>query len=356
MSIRFEGVTHLYPGSDLGVRDLTLELSSGELMAVIGPSGSGKTTALGLLAGFLKPQAGRVLIDGEDVTDQPARDRNLGIVFQSHALFPHMTCGANVAYPLKVRGVSRGERETRAREALDAVGLGGYADRRVATLSGGQSQRVALARALVFRPRALLLDEPLSALDAGLRVSMREEIRRVQRDFGITTLHVTHDQEEALSMADRVAVLRDGGLRQVAPPLELYDHPVDREVAAFVGEANLIDGEVRAPGRVRTALGILACETSGWDIGAPVTLFFRPEAVRAVDPGEVVSNLLPGAVTRDRFMGSVRRYDFAAAGGSVLGETRSRDGIAAVALPPECIRLLPREAASIIKTTERTES
>jgi putative spermidine/putrescine transport system ATP-binding protein len=205
MTVEFEGVSFAYPGTTAGVKDVDLRVEDGELVAVIGASGSGKTTLLSLLAGFLRPQRGRILVDGRDVTGLSPREREMGIVFQSYALFPHMQAWQNVAYPLKVRGVPLAERRKTADEALGMVGLACAGGRAPQTLSGGQQQRVALARALVFRPKALLLDEPLSALDAALRPRVRDEITRVQRAAGIATLHVTHDQEEALSMGDRVA-------------------------------------------------------------------------------------------------------------------------------------------------------
>ncbi|HJS32629.1 MAG TPA: ABC transporter ATP-binding protein, partial [Alphaproteobacteria bacterium] len=198
-----DGVAFAYTGSPFRLTDIELTVAPGELVAVIGASGCGKSTVLKLVAGFLAPHRGRVLVDDADVTAMPPRVRNLGVVFQSYALFPHMTAWENVGYPLKVRGVAAGERRQRALRMLDVVGLSDFAHRRPPELSGGQQQRVALARALVFRPRALLLDEPLSALDAALRIEMRDEIRRLQREHAIATLHITHDQEEALSMADR---------------------------------------------------------------------------------------------------------------------------------------------------------
>ena len=227
--IEMEGVTFTYPGGNAGVRDIDLTIAAGELLAVIGPSGCGKSTLLRLIAGFLEPDAGTIRIGGRDMSGVSARERNLGIVFQNYALFPHMTALDNAAYPLKVRSIASAERRERAREVLQAVGLAGFIDRLPSGLSGGQQQRVALARALVFRPRALLLDEPLSALDAALRIEMRDEIRRIQREFQIATLHITHDQQEALSMADRVAVMRQGRIVQIAPPRELYERPATSE-------------------------------------------------------------------------------------------------------------------------------
>jgi putative spermidine/putrescine transport system ATP-binding protein len=218
MTIRFEAVTYRYPGAAVGVENIDLDVARGELVAIVGPSGSGKSTCLKLLAGFFTPDSGRICIDGVDMGQKPPEARRVGIVFQNYALFPHMTVGENIAYPLKVRGVPKADRQRAAAALLERVGLSGFSTRQPASLSGGQQQRVALARALIFKPQALLLDEPLSALDAGLRIAMRDEIRSVQREAGIATLHVTHDQEEALSIADRLVVMRDGRIEQAGSP------------------------------------------------------------------------------------------------------------------------------------------
>ncbi|MAM74560.1 ABC transporter ATP-binding protein [uncultured Tistrella sp.] len=340
MSVHFDAVSFRYPSGGAGVSDIDLEIGDGELLAVIGPSGSGKTTLLRLLSGFVVPDRGRILIDGRDVARVPVKDRALGVVFQAYALFPHMTAAENVAYPLKLRGVSRTARMARASEALEKVGLGGFANRQPASLSGGQQQRVALARALVFGPRALLLDEPLSALDAGLRAGMRDEILRVQRAAGIATLFVTHDQEEALSMADRVAVLKDGRLLQVDTPRGLYERPVDATVAGFVGHANLWPGRVAADGLVETAIGPIRTATGGFAPGDAVTVMVRPEEVSA-EPAADAANRFAGRIAADRFLGNLRRLDLEVPGGLVKVETRRRDAIDAVAIAPEAVRLLP---------------
>ncbi|MCP1337687.1 ABC transporter ATP-binding protein [Futiania mangrovi] len=344
MSVSFQNVSYTYPGTENGVSNISFDMAPGELLAVIGPSGSGKSTILNLLVGFMKPDAGRILIDGVDITDLPPRARGVGVVFQSYALFPHMTSWQNVAYPLKVRGMAVEERKARALKALEAVGLAAFAERPPRNLSGGQQQRVALARALVFEPRALLLDEPLSALDANTREDMRDEIMRVQQQAGIATLHVTHDQEEALSIAHRVAVMHSGRLLQLAAPKELYDNPVDRTVAAFVGHANLWDGTVGEGGTVMTPVGPLTCDTGGYRAGQPVTVLVRPEHVIAHADAVAAAgaaNLFDGMLDHDRFLGAVRRFDLAVAGGKIRGETRNRDALTAVSIPPEHVRLLP---------------
>jgi putative spermidine/putrescine transport system ATP-binding protein len=266
----------------------------------------------------------------------------MGVVFQSYALFPHMTAAQNVAYPLKVRGVPARERLARALETLGLVGLAREADRRPGQLSGGQQQRVALARALVFRPRALLLDEPLSALDAARRVETRDEILRVQKAAGIATLHITHDQEEALSMADRVAVMGEGRLLQVGTPREVYERPASRAVAAFVGHANLIPGSVRDARSVETPFGVLAADAGGRPPGTPVTLLVRPERI-ALGPAPDGLNTIRGEVRRDRFLGSLRRLDLEAGGHALTVETAVPGEIATVHLPPSAIQVLAAE-------------
>jgi len=229
-------------GTVVALDRVSLEITSGEFFALLGPSGSGKTTCLRLIAGFDRPDSGRILLDGEDVTETPPYDRNLNTVFQDYALFPHMTVAENVAYGLRVRGVGAADRRRRAGEMLELVRLGEYGDRRPAQLSGGQRQRVALARALINRPKVLLLDEPLGALDLKLREEMQAELKGLQQRLGITFVFVTHDQGEALSMADRVAVFSQGRIVQLDTPRGLYTRPRTAFVASFVGGANVIEG------------------------------------------------------------------------------------------------------------------
>lgn len=348
--LHLDNISFRFPGTSVGVRSVSLTVQPGELVAVIGASGSGKTTLLNLLAGFLVPDQGRIVIEGATVSGLPPEKRDLGIVFQSYGLFPHMRAWENVAYPLKVRGIALAQRRARALDALNRVGLGNRVESRPRELSGGQQQRVALARALVFRPKGLLLDEPLSALDANLRVEMRDEILRVQRAAGIATLLVTHDQEEALSIADRVAVMRDGALVQVAAPRELYDAPADEETARFVGQANLWRGTVQADGQVRTAIGTLHCDTGGHPTGTVVAVLVRPETVvpvASVDPA--LRNVFAGAVAADRFLGSSRRLDLRVGEATIQIETRICDAIVGVAIPPDAIRLLLPSITSLEK-------
>jgi putative spermidine/putrescine transport system ATP-binding protein len=339
MTIGLRDLTYTYPRTGAGVFDADLTVEPGELVAVIGASGSGKTTMLKLIAGFLMPQQGAILLDGQDVTRLSVRERQLGIVFQSYALFPHMTAWQNVAYPLKVRRIGTAERRRLAYEALAVVGLDGFEERYPSTLSGGQQQRVALARALVFKPKALLLDEPLSALDAALRGEMRDEIRRLQRAHGIATVHITHDQEEALSMADRVAVMESGRIVQVAGPRELYDSPATRGVAAFVGHANLWDGIVVSPHEIRLPFGQLRTRPHEHAAGERLCILVRPEHVE-IGRGENATNTFAGRLTRDRFLGAVRRFDLTVEDCVILGETSHRGDIDAVHIRPEHIQLL----------------
>jgi putative spermidine/putrescine transport system ATP-binding protein len=339
-AVRLAGVTFRYPGTDAGVRDVTFDIAPGELVVCIGPSGCGKTTLLKLIAGFLAPKAGRVELDGVDVTARSVRSRECGIVFQSYALFPHMSVRDNVAYPLRVRNVAVGERRRRADAMLELVGLSGLGDRLPAQLSGGQQQRVALARALAFRPRALLLDEPLSALDAATRVAMRDELRRIQQQQAIASLLITHDQDEALSLGDRIGVLRDGRLVQVATPQALYDRPADAFVAGFVGRANLIDGIARAGSGVDSPLGMIATAPHGHAAGARVRLLVRPERIEPTmgTPGE---NVFPATVVHDRFFGASRQLELAVAQGRLKVDTAMRGDITHVRVPPDAVQFLP---------------
>ncbi len=342
MSVATEAVSYAWPGSASGVRGVDLRIAPGELVAVIGPSGCGKSTLLKLIAGFLAPDSGRVLLDGRDATGVPPRRRDLGIVFQAYALFPHMTALDNVAWPLGRGGVPLASPRRRAAEMLERGGLSAHAGHRPGALSGGQQQRVALARALVFGPRALLLDEPLSALDAALRVSMRDEIRRLQQESGIATLHITHDQEEALSIADRVAVMREGRILQCAAPRELYARPATRSVAGFVGHANLWEATVLDEGSLRTPIGTVRADASGFVPGSAVAVLVRPERVRPGGAPDGV-NQFPGRIARDRFLGSFRRIDLAVPGGVIVIDTASDMVPEAVHIPPDAVQVLPAD-------------
>ncbi|HEY3530415.1 MAG TPA: ABC transporter ATP-binding protein [Nocardioides sp.] len=279
-TVEYRGVRRVF-GATSALDGLDLKIEPGELLALLGPSGCGKTTALRLLAGFDTPTAGDVLVDDKDVSHTPANKRDMGMVFQSYSLFPTMSAIDNVGFGLRMRGQGTRDRRDRAGELLDLVGLSEHAKKYPHQLSGGQQQRVALARALAVRPRVLLLDEPLSALDAKVREQLRDEIRRIQLELGVTTVFVTHDQEEALSMADRVGVMRAGKLEQCDAPAVLYDRPATPFVAEFVGTMNHIPGRTEEGGRVRVLGQVLPSDAEGAvpPAGVEVDVLVRPEAV-----------------------------------------------------------------------------
>jgi len=282
--LRLEEVTKRHAAMTTpAVADVSLAVREGEFLTLLGPSGSGKSTLLRLIAGFTSATSGRVILDGRDFTTIPPYRRNIGMVFQNYALFPHMSAVDNVAFGLRRRKVNRREATRRALEALEKVDLAGYGDRRPHELSGGQQQRVAVARAIVFGPRLVLMDEPFGALDRRLREGMQLEMMRLHEDLGMTFIFVTHDQEEALSMSDRVAVMNEGRIEQVGTPLDLYEHPASRFVARFLGDSNLFSGQVDAPGRLETVTGQHRVPA---DAGrGECSLLVRPENARLVPPG-----------------------------------------------------------------------
>ncbi len=309
-------------GKVVAVDDVSFDIRDGELFFLLGPSGCGKTTVLRLIAGFYAPDAGQILFDGQPVNNVPPNKRNTGMVFQNYALWPHMTVAENVAYGLDVRAVPRAEKDRRVRDALAIVHMGELAGRSPTQLSGGQQQRVALARALVINPGILLLDEPLSNLDAKLRLETREEITRVHRETGQTMLYVTHDQKEALSMADRIGVMNAGRLVQVASPHEVYRSPNSRFVADFIGEMNFIEGKVAQCGggfaTVATECGNLtAVATRAFQVGDAVLCGIRPEALTPAPVG-AEDNLIFAVVERATYLGEVQQYRLKLAGGQPL--------------------------------------
>jgi putative spermidine/putrescine transport system ATP-binding protein len=322
-------------GSVIAVDDVSLDIAPGEFVTLLGPSGSGKTTTLMMLAGFEIPTAGEIYVDDDPIAAVPPYRRNIGMVFQNYALFPHMTVGENIAFPLQMRKLSRSEIAGKSQEVLDLVGLPGYEGRYPRQLSGGQQQRVAVARALVFNPRVLLMDEPLGALDKQLRERLQLEIKALHDQLGVTIIYVTHDQEEALVMSDRIAVMNDGRIEQCGPPTELYDEPSTRFVATFIGESNFIDGVVErqdgecicvaAPG-----LGELrAPQRPGLSTGAPVALTVRPEKIIASENGvEPGMNAVTGNVEDVVFIGEMRRYVVALPGGQrLILKAQNRSGV-----------------------------
>ena len=264
-------------GDFVAVHDMNLNVDRGEFISFLGPSGCGKTTTLQMVAGLLTPTTGQIFLDGVNITETPPNKRGLGIVFQSYALFPHMTVMENVSFGLEMRGISKAERLKRCHDTLEQVRLTQFSDRYPKELSGGQRQRVALARALVIEPPVLLLDEPLSNLDAKLREEMRIELRLLQQDIGVTTILVTHDQEEALSMSDRIVVMEQGQVSQIAAPLELYERPASTFVSRFVGKTNIVQGQVTAANEVSVHETVLSVDTGQYATGSVVQVSIRPE-------------------------------------------------------------------------------
>jgi putative spermidine/putrescine transport system ATP-binding protein len=363
--VRLHELTKTY-GPVVAVRDVSVTIAPGSFFTILGPSGSGKTTTLMMVAGFAYPTSGEVFVDGKPMAALPPQKRDLGMVFQSYAVFPHLTVFDNVAFPLQIRKTSRSEILRRVGDALELVRLTGYEQRLPRQLSGGEQQRVALARALVFRPRVLLMDEPLGALDKKLRAHMQLELKHIQRHLHVTVIYVTHDQEEALTMSDRVAVMQGGRIEQVGAPAELYDKPLSRFVADFLGESNFLDAiAVAALGgerwRCRATGGL---EFSGvgavpLQAGQPVTAAVRPEKlVQAEDAGAAAlgpgANSCKGLVEEAIYVGDATRYRVGlGADGALSVKVTNRVGArpaatgAAIALAwsPEDTRIFPRASA-----------
>jgi putative spermidine/putrescine transport system ATP-binding protein len=311
--VKFIGVEKSYDGRTLAVRGLTLDVAQGEFLTLLGPSGSGKTTTLSMLAGFERPTRGEILLGGRPVDRLPPYERNIGMVFQNYALFPHMTVGENVAFPLSVRRIPRAKIAERVQRALAMVRLEAFSERRPAQLSGGQQQRVALARALVFEPSLVLMDEPLGALDKKLREQMQIEIKLLHERLGLTVVYVTHDQSEALTMSDRIAVFHDGQVMQQGTPDVLYSQPRDAFVAGFIGENNMLSGTVEAiaNGNVRVVLAgglqVLATAVGELDCGAHVIVAVRPEAVHVSSGSPGAENTCRALVTSRIYLGDHQR-------------------------------------------------
>jgi ABC-type Fe3+/spermidine/putrescine transport system ATPase subunit len=344
-TVSLRGLSKTY-GDTTVVRDQSMEIAAGEFVTLLGPSGSGKTTTLMMLAGFVEPDAGEIVVGGRDVSRVPASRRGLGFVFQHYLLFPHMTVGQNLAFPLELRGIKRDEIRRSVSEMLALVGLAGFENRRPRELSGGQQQRVALARAMVYRPPVLLMDEPLGALDKKLRDQLQTEIKQLQRHLGLTVVYVTHDQEEALVLSDRIGVMRDGRLEQFAPPRELYERPGTRFVADFLGAANCLPGRVEA-GHVALDCGArMATRAHALRAGERAVVAIHPGRVRLVSPDEGFAS---GIVSDVTYVGSVTRVVVLLGDGSTLrldvpgGPTPARGDAVAVACRPDDVSVFPAE-------------
>jgi iron(III) transport system ATP-binding protein len=339
--VTIDHVTFGY-GTTPVLEDISLEVERGQFFAFLGPSGSGKTTLLRLIAGFGTPTAGRILIGERDVTRLPPWSRNVGMVFQSYALWPHMSVRKNVAFGLERRKLSRAEIERKVADALDLVGLSAFADRRPAQLSGGQQQRVALARTIVIEPEVLLLDEPLSNLDARLRVEMRVELRQLQRKLGITAIYVTHDQEDANAVADSIAVLDQGRIQQIGTPMALYDRPVNRFVATFLGTANLIEGTIETGGRF-VADGI-ALPAVGGEPGL-ACISVRPQDISVAPPDSGI----PARIAEREFLGNITRYHTQAGAQSIVVDVPYRRGTKAYDVGETIGLVIPPSQVSVLR-------
>jgi spermidine/putrescine transport system ATP-binding protein len=358
---RFDGVT--------AVDGISVEIQAGEFFSLLGPSGCGKTTTLRMVAGFEPPTDGKIMLDGTDVGNWAPHRRNVNTVFQSYALFPFLTVAENVAFGMKYKSVPKSEREGRVAEALAMVQLSGYEKRRPNQLSGGQQQRVALARALVLRPSVLLLDEPLGALDAKLRRALQVELAALQKEVGITFLYVTHDQEEALTMSDRLAVMHQGRIAQLGTPEEVYNEPADAYVADFLGVSNLMDARVeragsgQGPCHLRMGDFTLQAQAGQLDASGAVKLAIRPERVHLRPHETGGANCLPGMVERLVFLGSTTHVYVRLATGSALQALLRNDGGAvpysqgtpvSVDLPADALRVLPDPGVSVDEIRDET--
>jgi putative spermidine/putrescine transport system ATP-binding protein len=331
--VRFAGVQKSYDGKSLVVKNLDLDIARGEFLTLLGPSGSGKTTTLMMLAGFETATHGEIFLRGQPINNVPPNKRGIGMVFQNYALFPHMTVAENLAFPLEVRGLDKSTIEAKIKRALEMVSLQAFSSRKPAQLSGGQQQRVAVARALVFEPELVLMDEPLGALDKQLREQMQYEIKHLADRLGVTVVYVTHDQTEALTMSDRIAVFNDGVIQQLSTPAELYEAPQNSFVAQFIGENNRLNGEVQAVTngvcRVRlsdgTGVDALTINVAGQ--GAKTTLSIRPERVEVNPTSPEVTNRINGTVAELIYLGDhVRAFVNAVGNQQFVVKAQNRDG------------------------------
>lgn len=361
MYLTLENITKIFPsrgnvGEVIAVQDVDLEIQKGELVTLLGPSGCGKTTTLRMMAGFEFPTAGKISLDGQEINSLPPHKREMSMVFQSYAIFPHLTVFENIAYGLNVQRLNKKSMVERVNRVLDLVHLEGYGDRAPGQLSGGQQQRVALARALVMEPKVLLMDEPLSNLDAKLREEMRTEIRRIQKELNITSVYVTHDQIEAMTLSDRIVVMNEGIIEQIGSPMEIYRFPNSRFVANFIGRANFIDGVIldqNSSALTVQSLGesiTLSNVKREFHKGEEVTLIVRPEMIEIKKTG----GLYTGVVRRAVYLGDLIEYAVEINGLSILGiETDPRvtelfpDGEkVTIGFAEDCIQVLPAEKKS----------
>jgi iron(III) transport system ATP-binding protein len=356
-TITFDNLTK-YFGKSAAVRQVNLDVADGELIALLGPSGCGKTTTLRMLAGFLAPDEGQILVDGQVLSSRqktiPPERRNMSMIFQSYAIWPHKTVFENVAFGLQLRRVGREELRTRVMRALEITYLGELADRYPAQLSGGQQQRVALARAIVIEPQILLLDEPLSNLDASLRDEMRSEVRRIHDETGLTTVHVTHDQSEALVLADRIVIMSDGLIQQVGTPEEIYEKPANQFVANFIGRCNVLPGKWLSSGHVDIGGALIAAQDQaiGIQVGHEVALSVRPHSIQ-MDAAECAasapsSNCFRAVVEQQDYFGEFREFRVRLENGGVqlsvvtAPHIRHQIGdLVVLAIPPACCRVVP---------------
>jgi putative spermidine/putrescine transport system ATP-binding protein len=338
-----------YFGEVRAVDDISFDIRPGEFLTLLGPSGSGKTTLLMMIAGFSRPTKGSIRIAGQEIVHLPPHKRHIGMMFQNYALFPHMTVGENIAYPLRLRKFGKAEIEKRVRNVLDLVQLGGYAGRRISQLSGGQRQRIALARAIVFEPRILLMDEPLSALDKQLRETMQIEIRRLHDRLGTTTISVTHDQREALTMSDRIAVFSNGRLAQIASPSGLYEQPESRFIAEFIGESSFLP--LRAtPGGLAYGDQVIQLADETQQGSGTMLLMLRPERLRLVttDTANQEGNLFQGQVHTVVFQGESLLFEVMLAGGHKV--------FVRMANRSENARLLPQAGQHVTLRLDRADT
>ena len=366
--IQLEELTKAF-GEHVAVAGIDLEMPPGEFFTLLGPSGCGKTTTLRMIAGFERPTSGRIVLDGNDVANTPPHQRNVNTVFQSYALFPHLDVAKNVAFGLKYHKLSKEERGKRVREALELVNLTEFAHRKADQLSGGQQQRVALARALVLRPRVLLLDEPLGALDAQLRKNLQVELKALQAELGITFVFVTHDQEEALTMSDRIAVMNKGLVEQASSPRGIYEEPETVFVADFLGVSNLLAAEAigneGAACAVRIGDRVFRCRQGELDARGDVKVMIRPERIGIEQHDNAGDERLPGIVERSVFLGGAHEVHVRVLGGELLKTTVANDGrelpvsidpgsAVSLHLPPEALRVL-RPSGSATEQAETDE-